>query len=408
MATYPIAARLLDLTRLVSRMGRGPMTGIDRVEYAYLQHLLDQKAALFGVVRTGFGYALLDRVGMAGLAGRVQGAEPLGRADLLGRLKHRRNPARAQAEADVRRLAIARATRPFLAKMLRRHLPEGTSYLNTGHANLTHRGLRALHLVPGLRITVLVHDTIPLDYPQYCRPDTINSFRKKMTAVAAHADLVIHTSQDARQRTEAQLVRLGRCPAGVVCNIGVPVPRPNSSGLPTGLDVSQPYFVALGTIEPRKNHAVLLDVWDRLAKLGGDQPRLYIVGARGWSNAAVFSRLDGLGRSPLVQELHGLNDGAVASLLQGAQALLFPSLAEGFGLPPIEAAALGTPVISADLPVIRELLGDNAVYLESTDSYAWMEAIVARVKTPRNANLVKERFDPPSWAVHFNDVLSQV
>lgn len=407
MATGPTTARLLDVTRLVSRIGRGPLTGIDRVENAYLLHLLDDAAPLFGLVRTGFGYALLDRAGMAGIAGRVLGAEPLGRADLLGRLAHRQNPARARAEADVRRLAIARAARPFLAQMLRRHLPEGASYINTGHANLTHRGLRALHAVPGLRITVLVHDTIPLDYPQYCRPDTIDGFRTKMAAVAAHADLVIHTTQDARKKNEAQFARLGRCPAGVVCNIGVPVPQPNASGLPAGLDVSMPYFLALGTIEPRKNHAVLLDVWDRLAKRGGDQPRLFIVGARGWSNAAVFSRLDRLAASPLVHELHGLDDGAVASLLQGAQALLFPSLAEGFGLPPIEAAALGTPVISADLPVIRELLGDNAVYLESTDSYAWMETIMARARAPRSANLVDIRFEPPTWAAHFKAVLSQ-
>ena len=407
MAPNPIAARLLDLTRLVSRMGRGPMTGIDRVEHAYLLHLLDSEVPLFGLVRTGFGYALLDRVGMAGIARRVRGAEPLGEADLLARLAHRRNPVRARAEADVRRLALARAARPFLRQMLLRHLPAGTSYLNTGHANLTLRGMRALHSVPRLRITVLVHDTIPLDHPEYCRPDTVKSFRKKMAAVAAHADLVIHPTHDARKRTDAQLLRLGRSPAGVVCNIGVPIPRPNTSGLPSGLDVFRPYFVALGTIEPRKNHALLLDVWDQLAKLGGDQPRLYLIGARGWSNTAVFSRLDRLEPSPLVQELHGLDDGAVAYLLKGARALLFPSLAEGFGLPPVEAAALGTPVISADLPVIRELLGDNAVYLESTDSYAWMETIVVGVRTPLNANSAGERFEPPTWAAHFKAVLIQ-
>ena len=140
MAPNPIAARLLDLTRLVSRMGRGPMTGIDRVEHAYLLHLLDSEVPLFGLVRTGFGYALLDRVGMAGIARRVRGAEPLGEADLLARLAHRRNPVRARAEADVRRLALARAARPFLRQMLLRHLPAGTSYLNTGHANLTLQG----------------------------------------------------------------------------------------------------------------------------------------------------------------------------------------------------------------------------------------------------------------------------
>ena len=73
---------------------------------------------------------------------------------------------------------------------------------------------------------------------------------------------------------------------------------------------------------------MLLDVWQNLP---APVPQLYIVGRRGWSNVAVFDRLDHLPSDAPIHEVAGLSDGAVAALLQGAQALLFPSFAEGFG-----------------------------------------------------------------------------
>lgn len=105
-------ARLLDLTRLVSRLGRGPQTGVDRVEFAYLSHLLTLDQPLFGLVRTPLGFLLLDRSGMAALRLLVLGETPLGQADLLGRLSQRHDPRRAKADASLRRLSIARTPRP--------------------------------------------------------------------------------------------------------------------------------------------------------------------------------------------------------------------------------------------------------------------------------------------------------
>ena len=392
-----VPARLLDLTRLVSRLGKGPLTGVDRVEFAYLSHLLTLDQPLFGLVRTNLGFLLLNRAGLEQLPALVRGDTPLGQPDLLGLLSRGKDPRRARAEATLRRLAIARAPRPLLQRLLRRHLPPGSSYLNIGHANLTDHSLSAIHKA-GLRVTVLIHDTIPLDYPQYCRPGTLPDFQRKLAAVARHADLVIHSTQDARTKTETHLARLGRTPAGLVAKLGVPIPRPDDSEPPPA-----PYFVTLGTIEPRKNHALLLDVWERLP---APKPRLYILGSRGWENHAVFARLDALPHDAGITELHGLTDGAVAALLAGATAFLFPSHAEGFGIPPIEAAALGIPVISSDLPVIHELLADYAVYLDPSDVYSWLETITALAKTPKAKHGQKRRIDPPTWADHFNTVFN--
>lgn len=390
-------ARLLDLTRLVSRLGRGPLTGIDRVELAYLDHLLGLDAPLYGLVRSGAGYLLLDRAGCTGLVARVRGDVALGPPDLIGRLVHRHNPTRARAEADMRRLAIARTARPFLRRMLRRL--SGASYLNVGHANLTDRSLAAIRGA-GLTVAVMVHDTIPLDHPAFARPGTVDPFRAKLAAVSRHADLVIHTTHEARTKTEAQMAALGRVPPGSVAGLGVPVPVPGP--LPKSIPTDRPYFVTIGTIEPRKNHAFLLDLW---VQLGPDAPQLYIIGGRGWADAAVLARLDALPPGGPVQVLSGLDDSTLAALLQNARALLFPSLAEGYGLPPVEAAALGVPVVASNLAVIRELLGEFAVYLEVTDSYSWLETIKTLAKASPRA-LGRKAINPPNWADHFKTVLS--
>ena len=400
------AARLLDLTRLVSRLGRGPLTGIDRVEYAYLDHLLNMDRPLFGLVRTGLGYVLLDPAGCAGLARLVRGETALPPADIIGRILYRSNPIRGRAEAAVRRVSIARAARPFLAHMLRK-LPYGSTYLNVGHANLTASCLQQLRST-GLRIVVMVHDTIPLDHPEYARADTVEPFRRKMAAASRFADTVIHTTHDARAKTEIHLACMGRVPMGVVANLGVPQPVPNTADLPPGLNVTPPYFVVLGTIEPRKNHAFLLDIWDHFGT-GPDAPLLYIIGGRGWANPELFTRLDALPPEHPVKLLHGLPDSAVTALLSGAAALLFPSRAEGFGLPAVEAAALGVPVITSNLPVFKELLGNYAVYLDVTDIYSWIETIKTHTNAAQPGGRGKtgqqNRIDPPGWQVHFKIVL---
>ncbi len=396
-----LRARLLDVTRLVSRLGRGPLTGIDRVELAYLMRFLADEAPLFALVRSAAGFLLLDRRGCAGLLALIHDQKALPPADLLSRLLYRRDPLRGQSETAVRRLAIARASRLGLRRLVRR-LPKAACYYNVGHANLTARRLGRLKAA-GMAVVVMIHDTIPLDHPEFSRPDRVASFRRKLAAVGVFATTVVHLTQATRTATEAQMARLGRVPPGLVAPLGVERVLPDATGLPADLDLSAPYFITLGTIEPRKNHQLLLDVWAKMA--GSSAPRLYILGRRGWASPRLFSRLDALPPGGPVRELPGLSDGAVAALLTGAVALLAPSRAEGFGLPPVEAAQLGTAVIASDLPVTRELLGNKAVYLPPDDIYSWLETIVKQLDPQAPHQLPQ---DPPirlTWADHFNLVL---
>ncbi len=395
-------ARLIDLTRLASRLGLGAMTGIDRVEYAWARHLSGLDRPLFGLIRTRLGFALLNAAGIAGLLDRAAGLCPVGPVDLTSRLIWRRNPARGRAEADVRRLSMARASVLGLPRLLAR-VGVGFSYFNLGHSNLTPPVMRAVKAAQGC-VTVLLHDTIPLDHPEFTRAGIPAVFGRKLGAVSHYADLVIHTTQAARRASEAQMQRLGRVPPAMVANLGVTVAPSLPGDLPPGIDLDQPFVLALGTIEPRKNLELLCDVWDGASAL----PRLCIVGHRGWADPALFARLSAL---PGVEMLGPLSDGAVGALMDRAVALVFPTLAEGFGLPPLEAAARGLPVICSDLAVLHELLHDFPVYLNPRDVYSWRQAIQTLAQdgaqqTEPGQAAHRPRIDPPLWEDHFNAVLS--
>ncbi len=397
-------ARLLDLTRLLSRAGRGPLTGVDRVELAYLRRLLQDDVPVFALLRASPVDVLLDRAGMEAFLLRITGEAGWGRPDLLARVM-RHPPQRQRALSDVRRLGIAWTPAPGLGRMLARHLPVGTVYLNTGHSNLKPRVLQAVRQIPGARIVVFLHDTIPVDFPQFSAAAQPARFAGILREVSRQADLVIYNSDQSRQDAARHFEAAGRVPPALVAHLAVELPRPDAAAVPQGLPLHRPTFVTIGTIEPRKNHALLLDIWERLdPNLPEDrQPVLLILGSRGWNNEALFARLD---QSPMmgksVFELPGLSDGAVAALLQQARALLFPSLAEGFGLPVLEAAVLGTPVIANDLPIYREFAGDYPIYLDVENPARWQQQVEQLARENRKPKSFLAKL--PTWEQHFTQV----
>lgn len=404
-------ARVLDLSRLISRVGRRP-TGVDRVELAYLKQFLTMPEPCFGLVRTALGYVLLDAGGMSRILDRIEGVAPWGPEDRLSKLARRHDNLRKRAESDLRRFSIARSRPMFLTRMLRRYLPKGVAYFNVGHSNLTDRVLWGMKHGPAARIAVFVHDTIPLDFPEFQRQGSVAKFKGFLRRVERDADAIFCNSEVTAKDIMRHLENPESAPETLVAHLGLDL---DCSQNEDSLDVTlhkTPYFVCLGTIEPRKNHAFLFRLWEALSnELSTEEmPQLLVLGARGWRNEDVFSWLD---TSPLVgrcvQELSGLSDGEVAALMVGSAGLVFPSLAEGFGLPPVEAAAMGIPVLSNDLPVIREILSDIPIYASVSDSYSWKKAIISLTGQKR-ARTVPDRtsydhYRPPSWAAHFNTVL---
>jgi len=161
----------------------------------------------------------------------------------------------------------------------------------------------------------------------------------------------------------------------------------------------------LATVEPRKNHLLLLHAWRELVLQNPKAPRLVMVGARGWENEQVADILD---RSAALRghilEIRDLASPDLVELLRGARALLMLSFNEGYGLPLVEALSLGTPVVASDIPVFREVTQGRATFLSPLNGKAWGEAIrqFANDENDVRAKLAEARqFAPPIWSSYF-------
>ncbi len=190
----------------------------------------------------------------------------------------------------------------------------------------------------------------------------------------------------------------------LVAPFGVEAP---AAGVAASNPPAQPYFVCLGTIEGRKNHLLLLNLWRDIAlRTRGKVPILVLVGRRGWE---AESAIDMLERCPALRGTvieRGANaDADAAALLRQARALLLPSYAEGFGFPVAEALACGTPVLCSDVSALREIGGDVPEYLDPLDGSAWRTAILDYARDPSPRREAQQRrlaeWRPPRWADHF-------
>ena len=264
----------------------------------------------------------------------------------------------------------------------------------------------------GARFLCLVFDLIPIEFPEYARPDGAAKHLARVKTMAETADGLITISAAVARSIEPYLAKSDNRPQVRPILLGVDVPR-TAPELPAKIDVARPYFVVVSTIEPRKNHLLLLQIWRSMVeKLGPEKvPHLVVVGRRGWENENIVDMLERcVAIAQNVTELSGLSDEALFPLMAGARALLFPSFAEGFGLPIAEALSLGTPVICSELPVLREAGADIPDYIDPLDGLGWTRAILdyaAEDSAARARQLDRmNHWNPPSWDQHIDGVLA--
>jgi glycosyltransferase involved in cell wall biosynthesis len=129
----------------------------------------------------------------------------------------------------------------------------------------------------------------------------------------------------------------------------------------------EPYFLYVGTIQPRKNLVRLLEAF---AQLSPEAPRLVIAGKRGWLSAPIERRAAELGLAERVVFAGYVPDAELPGLLRGALAFVFPSLYEGFGMPVLEAMAAGVPVLTSSTSALPEVAGDAALLVDPCDTAA--------------------------------------
>ncbi|MDG5973310.1 D-inositol-3-phosphate glycosyltransferase [Sphingomonas paucimobilis] len=371
---------LIDISRLIWRLWSGRLpTGIDRVCLAYIDH--------FG----GDADLLLQ------WKGRYAVFTGKDAQHLLNLLKnHHPNFQRQMVKALVHMLPRACVTPP----------KAGYIYLNIGHTGLD--SLKLVNWICQNQVNAIhfIHDIIPIEAPEFCRPGEYERHVQRITNALQSASGIIGNSQATIDSLHSFALANSLPTPPMVAAWLASDALPKNDIHPAN---DQPYFVMVGTIEGRKNHLLLLQIWKRLVqRLGALAPQLILVGQRGWEAQAAFAMLD---RCPVIAgkviEHNHCRDDELSSLLRGARALLMPSHAEGFGMPVVEALKAGTPVIASNLAVFREIAGDIPTYIDPLDATSWENHILNFChSSPERLRQIHamENYAAPTWVNHFNKV----
>jgi glycosyltransferase involved in cell wall biosynthesis len=265
--------------------------------------------------------------------------------------------------------------------------------------------------IASLECCVFIHDLTHIYYPEYFLPVNYQNRIDLMKRLLILKPDLIANSTETRKYIERfageQNLDTGKL---IEAHIGVEPCFIDHQSVPAA-DKGVDYFVVVATIEPRKNHLLLLNLWREMAQkhLLDPMPQLYLVGKRGWENENVVDMVE---RSKplqgLVHETANLDDTRLIGLLKGARALLYPTFSEGWGMPVVEALSAGVPVICSDIPELKESGQGIPDYIHPIDGKRWMETIMDYCRPDsalRSAQLQRmARFSPPTWEQHFEQI----
>ena len=226
--------------------------------------------------------------------------------------------------------------------------PQGAVYLNIAQYALERRfHFDWLRARPDIKPVFFLHDLLPLDYPEFWPAGHKQRFVARMDTLFGLARGVITSSEAVARRVVEECARRGTPPPPILAR-SLTSPLQSDADAHDAELAATPYFLMVGTIEPRKNHLTVLNLWRAIVESGYRGPKLVLVGGRGWLNDETTAMLDRCcAFEGFVAETSGLGDKALRTLISNARALLAPSFAEGYGLPITEALELGAPVIAS-------------------------------------------------------------
>jgi glycosyltransferase involved in cell wall biosynthesis len=221
------------------------------------------------------------------------------------------------------------------------------------------------------KAVVTIHDVSFLRYPGFAESRNLAFLTARMSETIRRAEAVITDSRfSAREITDLLKVspaKVAAIPLGISERMTRPGPdRVAEWRRAQGLD--RPYLLTVGTLEPRKNHEFLIQVFERLGQFDG---LLVIAGMRGWRYQPILDRMRRSPRAADIRYLDYVADEDLPALYAGAELFLFPSLYEGFGFPPLEAMACGTPVLASNAGSLEEVLGGGARLLGEFNLESW-------------------------------------
>lgn len=218
---------------------------------------------------------------------------------------------------------------------------------------------------------VTVHDMVYKTFPETVRGRTRYMLDTGLKRSLRRADAIVTDSEFSRTEIvryfpwAAEKIRVVYC--GVDLERFCPLTEaetPQVQAVRTQYQLERDYFLYLGTVEPRKNLERLIHAYDQFQKGQADPPDLVLAGGKGWLDSGIYGLVESLHLQKQVHFTGYVPDAAIRPLMGGALAFVFPSIYEGFGMPPLEAMACGVPVLTANAASLPEVVGEAAVLVE--------------------------------------------
>lgn len=250
---------------------------------------------------------------------------------------------------------------------------------------ITSLGLDLLHspdFIPPFRrnckSVITIHDLAFLLYPHFLTAESARYYGQIDQAVRK-TDHIIAVSL-ATKNDAVRLLGVPEKKITVIYEAANPLFTPASEPVPASIlqekfGLDQPYLLFVSTIEPRKNLSTLLRAFRKLKNEYRTDVLLAVAGEKGWLYQEVFDLTQELGLAHDVRYLGRVAEEDLKILYQGAELFVHPALYEGFGLPPLEAMACGTPTVVANVSSLPEVVGDAALLVDPWDVDSWVVAI---------------------------------
>jgi len=269
----------------------------------------------------------------------------------------------------------------------------------------------AKHLIPrGIagRSVLTVHDMLLFDRPQDFPATKRHLLRQPYAASLRRSDVLVCVSAATEQRVLQWAPNL--VDRTTVAPLATSPTLLTTPAVPVEAVAGRPFALVVGDSQPRKNIATVVSAWRRVVESRPDA-LLVLVGPPPWGQESYGPDYAGLSASGHVLQLTGIGDGVLRWCYENAAVVLAPSLAEGFGLPAVEALDLGAPLVTSQDPALVEASGEAAEHLPAEDVAAWARSALANLSTPRHRGLearVTPTHGPRTWDDVAADTVSGV
>jgi glycosyltransferase involved in cell wall biosynthesis len=239
-----------------------------------------------------------------------------------------------------------------------------------------------------------IHDLTNFYQPHTQKRNIVRRLRRRLPLMARAASMIITPTETVRSEVHERLqVSLGKIVAIPEAARSCFRRLPPDQTLQTRrrLGIVNNFVLYVGTLEPRKNLAVLVRAFEEVVSKSDSELQLVLAGGKGWMTDELFRQIAGSSATKRIILTGYLSDEELCALYSSCTVFVYPSLYEGFGLPPLEAMACGAPVVTSRIPSLMETVGDAALLVDPQDEHKWSDLMISLLEDENMRRLLAKK-----------------